>query len=460
MDSRRILPGEAFIAVKGASTHGMRYAAEAESKGACVIIHDGLAQPPSLRIPTVRVENLGCILSAVAARFFHDPSDQLTVVGVTGTNGKTSTAHFIAQAWQRTSGNAGLIGTIGYGALPRLSKTELTTPDPISVQKMLAECIDQGVESVAMEVSSHALEQDRCAYVTFAAAVLTNLTRDHLDYHGSMERYGAAKRKLFVDYRPRFCIVNADDAFGRELITELKGKAEVLSYGTNGTAEVRAAVLEMNTSGMVLHIISPWGEGQLHTGLLGRFNVSNLLAAAGSLALLGMAWSDVMHQLELMHPVPGRMHCLGGEHNQPLVVVDFAHTPDALDHALTALRAHLHGRMTCVFGCGGDRDRGKRPMMAAVAERLADRIVLTTDNPRSESPQHIFEDMLAGIKCSRDVQVITDRGAAIRQAILESRPGDIVLVAGKGHETYQESNGVRVPFSDEAAVRAVLEEAA
>jgi len=460
MDSRRILPGEAFIAVKGASTHGMRYAAEAESNGACVVIHDGLAQPPALKIPSVRVENLGCILSAVAARFFHDPSDQLTVVGVTGTNGKTSTAHFIAQAWQRTAGNAGLIGTIGYGALPRLSKSELTTPDPISVQKMLAECIDQGVESVAMEVSSHALEQDRCANVTFAAAVLTNLTRDHLDYHGSMERYGAAKRKLFVEYQPRFCIVNADDAFGRELIAELKGKAEVLSYGTNGSAEVRAAVLEMNTSGMVLHITSPWGEGQLHTGLLGRFNVSNLLAAAGSLALLGMAWSDVMHQLELMHPVPGRMHCLGGEHNQPLVVVDFAHTPDALDHALTALRAHLHGRMTCVFGCGGDRDRGKRPMMAAVAERLADRIVLTTDNPRSESPQHIFEDMLAGIKCSRDVQVITDRGAAIRQAILESRPGDIVLVAGKGHETYQESNGVRVPFSDEAAVRAVLEEAA
>ena len=460
MDSRRILPGEAFVAVAGGSAHGMRYAAEAEAKGARVVIHDGLAGVPELGIPTVRVEHLGRILSALAARFYHDPSDQLTVVGVTGTNGKTSTAHFIAQAWQRTTGHAGLIGTIGYGALPHLSKSELTTPDPISVQRMLAECIDQGVESVAMEVSSHALEQGRCADVTFAAAVFTNLTRDHLDYHGSMERYAAAKRRLFVDCQPRFCIVNADDEFGRTLIAELKGKAEVLSYGTNGSAEVRAAVLEMNSSGMVLKITSPWGEGQLHTGLLGRFNVSNLLAAAGSLALLGMPWNNVTHQLELMHPVPGRMHCLGGEHNQPLVVVDFAHTPDALDHALTALRAHLHGRMTCVFGCGGDRDRGKRPMMAAVAERLADRVVMTTDNPRNESPQHIFQDMLAGIRSPHGVQVIADRGAAIRQAILESSPGDIVLVAGKGHETYQESNGVRVPFSDEAAVRAVLEEAA
>jgi UDP-N-acetylmuramoyl-L-alanyl-D-glutamate--2,6-diaminopimelate ligase len=193
---------------------------------------------------------------------------------------------------------------------------------------------------------------------------------------------------------------------------------------------------------------------------LGRFNVSNLMAAAGTLALLGMPWSQVMHQLELMHPVPGRMHCLGGENDQPLVVVDFAHTPEALKQALTALRSHLHGRLTCVFGCGGDRDRGKRPMMAAVAESLADRVVVTTDNPRSEAPQAIFEDMLAGMHSPANALVISDRGAAIRQAIMESRPGDIVLVAGKGHETWQESNGQRLPFSDEATVRAVLEAAA
>jgi len=460
MDSRQVGPGDAFVAVRGATTHGMAFAAEARARGAIVIIHDGLAPEPELDIPLVRIQGLGVLLSQLAARFFHCPSDRLTIAGVTGTNGKTSTAHFIAQAWQRTNGKAGLIGTIGYGALPRLMPAALTTPDPISVQKMLAECIDNGVENVAMEVSSHALEQGRCADISFDVAVFTNLSRDHLDYHGSMQQYGAAKRRLFTDCHPGFAVINTDDDFGRSLVAELAGKLEVLTYGTNGSSELRAAVLQMDSSGMLLRISSPWGESSIHTGLLGRFNVSNLLAAAGALALLGMPWSQVTHQMEMMHPVPGRMHCLGGDHNQPLVVVDFAHTPDALQQALTALRAHLHGRLTCVFGCGGDRDRGKRPLMAAVVESLADRVVVTTDNPRGERPQNIFEDMLAGMKCPDDALVIADRGAAIRQAILDSHAGDIVLVAGKGHETYQESNGHRVPFCDEAAVRAVLEEAA
>ena len=460
LDSRSVRPGDAFLAVAGTHTHGLSFAAEAQARGARLIIHDGLANIPRLEIPAVRVEGLGRLLSRMAARFFHAPSDQLTIAGVTGTNGKTSTAHFIAQAWQRTSGKAGLIGTIGYGALPRLRKAELTTPDAVSVQRMLSECIDEGVDSVAMEVSSHALEQGRCADVAFDAGVFTNLSRDHLDYHASMAQYAAAKRRLFTDCQPRFAVINADDEFGRSLIAELKGRAEVLSYGTNGSSELRAGVLEMDASGMALNITSPWGQGKLHAALLGRFNVSNLMAAAGTLALLGMPWSQVMHQLELMRPVPGRMHCLGGEHDQPLVVVDFAHTPDALKQALTALRAHLHGRLTCVFGCGGDRDRGKRPMMAAVAESLADRVVVTSDNPRSEAPQDIFRDMLAGMRSPTDAVVISDRAAAIRQAILESNSGDIVLVAGKGHETWQESNGQRVPFSDEAEVRAVLEAAA
>lgn len=460
LDSRSVRPGDAFIAVAGTATHGMAHSAEAQSRGARVILHDGLASVPLLDIPVVKIDGLGKALSRLGARFFHAPSDHLTIAGVTGTNGKTSTAHFIAQAWQRTSGNAGLIGTIGYGALSRLSKAELTTPDPISVQRMLSECIEDGVESVAMEVSSHALEQGRCDDVAFDVAVFTNLSRDHLDYHGNMELYAAAKRRLFIDCQPRFAVINADDEFGRHLIADLAGRAEVMSYGTNGSSELRAGVLEMDASGMVIKVSSPWGEGKLHAGLLGRFNVSNLLAAAGALALLGMPWSQVLHQLELMQPVPGRMHCMGGEFNQPLVVVDFAHTPDALKQALTALRAHLHGRLTCVFGCGGDRDRGKRPMMAAVAESLADRVVVTTDNPRGEAPGDIFKDMLAGMNSPDEALVISDRGAAIRQAILESHSGDIVLVAGKGHETYQESRGQRVPFSDEAAVRAVLEAAA
>lgn len=460
LDSRTVNEGDAFVAVAGAATHGARYADEAARRGAVAVLHDGKAELPDLPIPDVRIDSLGERLSALAARFYHAPSERLTVAGVTGTNGKTSTAHFIAQAWQRSDGAAGLIGTLGYGALRALRPAGLTTPDPISVQRMLAECIDQGVEKVAMEVSSHALDQGRCADIAFEAAVFTNLSRDHLDYHGTMERYAAAKRRLFADCRPRFAVVNVDDTFGRELAANLEPGCEVLTYGTDGSAELSASIVGQDAAGLRLDIVSPWGAGHIRSGLMGRFNVSNLLAAAGTLALLGMPWSRVVHQLELMHPVPGRMHCLGGERDQPLVVIDFAHTPDALRQALTALRGHLHGRLTCVFGCGGDRDRGKRPLMAAVAEELADRVVLTNDNPRTESPEAIFADLMEGLNQPAEATVVPDRATAIRQAIRESRAGDIVLVAGKGHEEYQETNGQRLPFSDEAAVRAVLEEAA
>jgi UDP-N-acetylmuramoyl-L-alanyl-D-glutamate--2,6-diaminopimelate ligase len=460
LDSRRIQPGQAFVAVAGGNTHGMAFAAQARANGATVVIHDGQAEVPPLDIPDVAVPGLGNRLSALGARFYHHPSDHLTVAGVTGTNGKTSTAHYIAQAWQRTSSDAGLIGTIGYGPMKALKPADMTTPDPISLQAMLADCLDLGVEKVAMEVSSHALDQGRCDDVAFDVAVFTNLTRDHLDYHGSMEAYAAAKRRLFTDCRPRFAVVNCDDAFGKTLSAGVAPGTEVLTYGTNGSTELRAALLQMDSSGMRISISSPWGGGELHSGLLGAFNVSNLLATAGTLALLGMPWCRVMHQLEMMHPVPGRMHCLGGECSQPVVVVDYAHTPDALEQALEALRSHLHGRLVCVFGCGGDRDRGKRPMMAGVAERLADRIVLTTDNPRGEEPAAIFKDMLEGLERPADAVVVEDRGEAIRRAIRDSGPGDIVLVAGKGHEAWQEARGQKIPFSDEAAVRAALGDAA
>jgi len=460
LDSRRVEPGQAFVAVSGGHAHGMAYALQAEARGALIVIHDGLAAAPDLNIPAIAVPGLEQKLSSLGARFFHHPSDQLTVAGVTGTNGKTSTAHFIAQAWQRSSGDAGLIGTIGSGPMGALRPANMTTPDPISLQGMLADCIEGGVEKVSMEVSSHALDQGRCDDVAFDAAVFTNLSRDHLDYHGTMEAYAAAKRRLFIDCHPRFAIVNQDDALGKSLIAEIRNGTEVLSYGTNGSSELRGAVLSMDSLGMTLRLASPWGQGEVRSGLLGAFNVSNLLAAAGTLALLGMPWDRVLHQLEIMHPVPGRMHCLGGEPNQPVVVVDYAHTPDALHQALTALRSHLHGRLVCVFGCGGERDAGKRPMMARAAESLADRIVLTSDNPRGEDPASIFRDMLAGLDRPAAAQVVADRGTAIRQAVLGSGEGDIVLIAGKGHEAWQESKGLKVPFSDEAAVRAALEEAA
>ena len=393
-DSRRVEKGQAFLAVAGANTHGMKHVLQAQARGATVVIHDGLAPLPTLNIPSVVVPGLGKVLSGIGARFYHSPSDHLTIAGVTGTNGKTSTAHFIAQSWQRTSADAGIIGTIGYGPLGQLKPANMTTPDPITLQAMLSDCLDQGVSRLAMEVSSHALDQGRCDDVAFDAAVFTNLSRDHLDYHGSMDAYADAKRRLFIDAHPRFAVINLDDAFGKILAGEISNGTQVFTYGTNGSSELRGSVLQMDSQGMVLSLSSPWGGGEVRTGLLGAFNVSNLLAAAATLALLGMPWNQVMHQLEIMRAVPGRMHCMGGEVAQPVVVVDYAHTPDALQKALTALRSHLHGRLVCVFGCGGDRDSGKRPMMAQVAESLADRIVMTTDNPRNEEPAAIIKDMM------------------------------------------------------------------
>ena len=460
LDSRLVQEGQAFLAVAGASTHGMQYAGQARARGAAVVIHDGLAEAPPLDIPLVVVPGLGRLLSGIGARFYHSPSDHLTIAGVTGTNGKTSTAHFIAQAWQRTSGDAGIIGTVGFGPLGSLQPANMTTPDPISLQAMLSDCLDQGVEKLAMEVSSHALDQGRCDDVAFDTAVFTNLSRDHLDYHGSMEAYAAAKRRLFIDYHPRFAVINLDDAFGKTLAGEIANGTQVFTYGTNGSSELRGAVLQMDSMGMLIRLASPWGDGEVRTGLLGAFNISNLLAAAGTLALLGMPWSQVMHQLEMMRAVPGRMHCMGGDAAQPVVVVDYAHTPDALQHALTALRAHLHGRLVCVFGCGGDRDMGKRPMMARIAESLSDRIVMTSDNPRGEDPASIIRDMQAGLENPAQARVILDRATAIRRAVQGCGPGDIVLIAGKGHEAWQEVNGRKIPFSDEAAVNAALEDAA
>jgi UDP-N-acetylmuramoyl-L-alanyl-D-glutamate--2,6-diaminopimelate ligase len=460
LDSRHIRPGQAFIAVAGASTHGMKYAAQAQARGAAVVIHDGLAKVPALDIPDVAVPGLGSYLSSLGARFYHNPSAHLTVAGVTGTNGKTSTAHYIAQSWQRVSGDSGLIGTIGWGPMKSLRAAEMTTPDPISLQAMLSACVDEGVEQVAMEVSSHALAQGRCDDVAFDVAVFTNLSRDHLDYHGTMEAYAAAKRRLFFDCHPRFAVINKDDPEGKYLLQNVGNGTEVFSYGTNGSSELRGSVLQMDSMGMTLSLASPWGGGEIRTGLMGAFNLSNLLAAAGTLALLGMPWSQVLHQLEIMRAVPGRMNCISGEPGQPVVVVDYAHTPDALEQALRALRAHLYGRLVCVFGCGGERDSGKRPMMAKVAESLADRIVLTTDNPRGEDPGVIFQEMIAGLNDRTAVQVVEDRAAAIRQAIMECSSGDIILVAGKGHEAWQEKNGRKIPFSDEAEVHAALEEAA
>lgn len=460
LDSRCMELGHAFVAIQGAQGHGLDHVDMAVNKGAVAVIHDGKQVDPDVDIPCVIVPELNGKLGELASRFWAAPSDLMTVAGITGTNGKSSVAHFLAQSWHRVYGISGMVGTLGYGPFDDLSVATRTTPDVLRLNEILANCLDRGVDRVAMEVSSHALEQGRCQTVQFDACVFTNLSRDHLDYHHDMQSYANSKKRLFTEFAPRFAIINHDDLTGRGWIKELAGETQTLAYGMAPGAELQAEILAVDADGMYLRINGPWGKSEFRTGLLGAFNVSNLLAAAGTLSLLGMCWGDVVGELEMMQAVPGRMMRMGGEPGQPVVVVDYAHTPDAMAHALQAVRTHLSGRLICVFGCGGNRDRGKRPQMGRAAEALADQLVITSDNPRFESVNSIINDVLGGLENPGNALVEPDRAAAITHAILNSGPGDIVLVAGKGHETWQEIGEQKLPFSDEAVIRAALGAAA
>ncbi|KAA9129722.1 UDP-N-acetylmuramoyl-L-alanyl-D-glutamate--2,6-diaminopimelate ligase [Marinihelvus fidelis] len=456
LDSRRAEPGQVFVAVKGLTGHGLQHAGEAVANGCVAVIHDGRYDNGDIDVPMVCFPDIAVKMGELASRFWAAPSEEMTVAAVTGTNGKTSVAHFIAQAWQRVHGEAGLVGTLGYGPLDKLEPATRTTPDPFTINRVLAGCIDAGINHVAMEASSHALEQGRLDTIQVDAAVFTNLSRDHLDYHADMEAYAAAKQRLFTDFAPRFSVINHDDMTGRGWIRELAPRQQVLSYGLAPGAELRGTILGQDADGMTLALDGPWGRGEIRTPLMGAFNVSNLLASAGALALLDMGWGETLRELEHIRPVPGRMTRYGGQPGQPVVVIDYAHTPDALAAALAAVRDHLSGRLTCVFGCGGNRDRGKRAQMGQVAEELADRLVITSDNPRFESVNSIINDVLGGMERPGDVTVEPDRMLAIRDAIAAAGPGDIVLVAGKGHENYQEVAGQRLPHSDMATVSALL----
>jgi UDP-N-acetylmuramoyl-L-alanyl-D-glutamate--2,6-diaminopimelate ligase len=460
IDSRKLRPGDAFVAVQGGTHHGAAFVGQAVASGCRAILTDGLADIGDCTVPVISIPDLGGKLGELGSRFFAAPSERLVLAGVTGTNGKTSVAHFLAQAWQRVYGQTGMIGTLGSGPLDNLAAADMTTPDALQLQNILARCADDGVEHLAMEVSSHALMQDRCQTVQFDAAIFTNLSRDHLDYHVDMKQYAAAKRLLFSEHAPGFSVINHDDSTGRQWISELDGKQQVMSYGLQDGAELQGRIVCRNADGMTIRLSGPWGDAEIQSGLFGAFNASNLLAAAATMTLLGMPWNLVVHELEMMRPVPGRMMRLGGEPGQPVVVVDYAHTPEALESALKGVRDHLHGKLVCVFGCGGNRDRGKRPQMGRAAEMLADSLIITSDNPRDEGVDDIIADVLAGLEHADRVMVEPDRAAAIRRAIAGCSADDIVLVAGKGHESWQEVGGRRIPFSDEATVRAALEEAA
>jgi UDP-N-acetylmuramoyl-L-alanyl-D-glutamate--2,6-diaminopimelate ligase len=408
--------------------------------------------------PVVWVEGLRDQLGAIASHFFGEPSRALTVIGVTGTNGKTSTVQLLAQALACAGHRAATIGTLGAGLYGAMSEGERTTPDAIAVHGLLADFRSAGASHVAMEVSSHALEQGRVNAVAFDLAVFTNLTRDHLDYHGTMAAYGAAKQRLFAWPGLAAAIVNADDAFGRVLAATIAPGVRVLRFGIErDDVEVSARGIVGGATGQTFRLATPWGDGEIATRLLGRFNVSNLLGVAACLGQLGFDFETVRTTLEALEPVAGRMSRIGGTGVQPLVVIDYAHTPDALEQALSSLRAHCAGRLVCVFGCGGERDAGKRPEMGAIAEALADRIIVTDDNPRAEDGDAIVEQVLAGLARPERAVVERDRAAAIAQAISAAQPGDVVLVAGKGHEPYQEIAGTRRPFDDLAVARHALE---
>ena len=459
MDSREVRPGDAFVAIAGFGAHGLNFVDAAREAGATAILFEPPA-PESLPAPAdaIPVAGLRSRMGTMADRFHGHPSAAMTTVGVTGTNGKTSTVQLLAQAWTLRGQKAGTVGTLGAGLWPKIVPTGFTTPLVLRMHALLAELRDEGAQAVAMEVSSHALDQGRVDGVHFDVAVFTNLTRDHLDYHGDMASYGAAKKKLFQWPGLRAATVNLDDAFGRELFDAVGGKVRVVGFSSRGAAgaAVRADEVQLDGSGIRFMLHAGNQAHPVRSPLLGRFNVDNLLGVAATLFAMGMAPALVAETLSQLMPVDGRMNRLGGEDGSPLVVVDYAHTPDALEQALSSLRAHTAGKLICVFGCGGERDRGKRPQMAAIAERGADVAIVTDDNPRGEDGDRIVADIMAGFVEPARASVQRDRARAIAQAIDMAGADDVVLIAGKGHEPYQEINGIKHPFDDTATARELL----
>ena len=459
-DSRAVQAGDAFFAIAGFGAHGLGFVEQARAAGASAILFEPPA-PANLPAPAdaIAVPGLRARMGELADRFHAHPSHDMKMVGVTGTNGKTSTVQLLAQAWQLRGVRSGSIGTLGAGLQGEVVATGFTTPLVLQMHALLARLRDAGAQAVAMEVSSHALDQGRVDGVHFDVAVFTNLTRDHLDYHGDMATYGAAKARLFARQGLQASVVNLDDAFGRELLSSLPSPVRAIGVSSRDadSATLRAGNLRMDVSGIGFDLAIDGQEHAVQSRLLGRFNVDNLLAVAGVLHALGETPADIANTLSQLQPIHGRMNRLGGEGGRPLVVIDYAHTPDALEQALSSLREHAPTRLVCVFGCGGERDAGKRPQMAAIAERLADLVIVTDDNPRGEDGDAIVADILAGFERADATIVLRDRAQAIARAIGEAGAHDIVLVAGKGHEPYQEIAGVKHAFDDSVVAREQLE---
>ncbi|MDP1659268.1 MAG: UDP-N-acetylmuramoyl-L-alanyl-D-glutamate--2,6-diaminopimelate ligase [Methylotenera sp.] len=463
-DSRSVQAGSLFLAYPGVSSDGRHFIPQAIKAGAKAVIWEEVdfTWQADWQVSNISVKDLKQQAGIIAAEFYQNPSRKLTMIGVTGTNGKTSVSQWIAQCLTLLGRKTAVLGTIGNGMigngfLDTQTEAVNTTPDAILLQGMLAGYVQQQADAVVMEVSSHGLDQGRLNGVEFDIAVLTNLSRDHLDYHKTMEAYAAAKQKLFVWDGLGMAIVNVDDAFGHSLASTLKTQAKpCMTYGFDEAAakiDVAGSHLKLHDTGFSMQVTTPQGGALLIAPVLGRFNAYNVLAVLATLLTLDVSLTDAVAVIAKIKPVQGRMQQFGGG-NLPLVVVDYAHTPDALEKVLSTLKEQAQGKLICVFGCGGDRDAGKRPLMGAVASKFADMVIVTTDNPRSEDPAAIIREIVSNMHT--DYELETDREVAINKAVESAKLGDIVLLAGKGHENYQEISGVKYPFDDALIAQAAL----
>jgi UDP-N-acetylmuramoyl-L-alanyl-D-glutamate--2,6-diaminopimelate ligase len=460
LDSREVMEGNVFIALAGARQHGLVHVAQALEKGACTVVFD----PAGCRkiveqinnVPMIAIEGLGLKLGDIAARFYGDPSAFMTVIGITGTNGKTSCSQFLSQMVD----DCGIIGTLGWGGWGKLSKTLNTTPDALETQRILAELLKDKKKMVAMEVSSHGLEQGRVNGVTFKGAVFTNISRDHLDYHGTMDAYLQAKLALLNKPGLVFAVVNLDDFYSDQIIAAVPEAVVVWGISVQGKTLascecVSAENIRHKADGIEFDVCWRGDSRRVKVPLYGDFNSENVLIVLAVMLAMGVSMSEAVKKLEFIKPVTGRMERFGGD-RQPLVFVDYAHTPDALEKVLSSLRKHCEQALWVVFGCGGNRDKGKRPQMGRIAEHWADHVIVTDDNPRFENGRDIVNDILGGCSLtgsnSVKVEVIQNREQAIQNVIARADEKDCIVVAGKGHEHYQETNGVQIAFSDSQVV--------
>lgn len=470
-DSRKTKKGDLFVAFSGGQTHGLMHAVEAVDKGAVAVLWDDgyegceeIINNISVKAVCLRCQNLKAVTGEIASRFYDHPSSKLNMIGVTGTDGKTSIAHFIAQCLDVQSERCGVLGTLGNGFIEDLRVTGLTTAPVIDIHKSLSEMRGRGASHAVMEVSSHGLDQGRVDAVSFDTAVFSNFSQDHLDYHETLEDYANAKRKLFSMPGLKAAVINLDDAFGCKLAEENKNRLCVWGYTASTDITnlkqyadyiVHARNVEATDSGYCLTVKTPKGSGVFSIGLLGSFNIENVLATLATLLVSGLTFDDSIKRLGSLHPVAGRMQAIKVK-GKPTVIIDFAHTPNALGSACKAAGEHCKGDLFCVFGCGGDRDKTKRPLMAKKAEQSCDKIVLTSDNPRHEDPQEIIKQVEKGFVSQDKVKVIVDRKQAIEYAINHANERDVVLLAGKGHESSQIIGDSYVSFSDARIARECL----